>query len=67
MTFNLYCNGTPSVYDIKDVEEQLKRFCCYMVEDLFCCGYPRYFWEAVKIRYLEYCFYVDIEDLYIEN
>ncbi|WP_270444902.1 DUF6075 family protein, partial [Blautia intestinalis] len=26
------------------------------VEDLFCCGYARYFWEAIKIRYPEYCF-----------
>lgn len=64
MAFNLYCNGTPSVYDTEDVEEQLKEFRCYTVEDLFCCGYARYFWEAVKLRYPEYCFYVDMEDLY---
>lgn len=24
MAFNLYCNGTPSVYDIEDAEKQLK-------------------------------------------
>ena len=24
--------------------------------ELFCCGYARYFWEAIKIRYPEYCF-----------
>ena len=62
MAFNLYCNGTPSVYDTEDVEEQLKEFRCYTVENLFCCGYARYFWEAVKIRYSEYCFYPDWED-----
>ena len=36
-------------------------------EDLFCCGYARYFWEAIKIRYPEYCFYKDWEDMYAEN
>lgn len=45
MAFNLYCNGTPSVGDYEAEEE------CYTVEDLFCCGYARYFWEAIKIRY----------------
>ena len=64
MAFNLYCNGTPSVDDSEDTEEQLKECRCYTVEDLFCCGYARYFWEAVKLRYPEYCFYVDMEDLY---
>ena len=52
MAFNLYCNGTPSIYNF---------------EELFCCGYAQYFWEAVKIRYPEYCFYVDWEDSYVEN
>ncbi|MDE6608778.1 MAG: hypothetical protein K2K54_13665 [Lachnospiraceae bacterium] len=56
MAFNLYCNGTPSVYDYENegVEEQLRECRCYTVEDLFCCGYARYFWEAIKIRYPEY-------------
>ena len=26
-----------------------------------------YFWEAIKIRYPEYCFYQDWEDMYAEN
>ena len=39
----------------------------YTVEELFCCGYARYFWEAIKIRYPEYCSYVDWEDMYAEN
>ena len=48
-------------------EDQLKEWQCYTVEDLFCCGYARYFWEAIKIRYPEYCFYKDWEDIYAEN
>jgi hypothetical protein len=67
MAFNLYCNGTPSVGDTEDTDEQLAECRCYTVEDLFCCGYARYFWEAVKIRYPEYCYYQDWEDLYAEN
>lgn len=55
MAFNLYNNGTPSVYDYNDSEEQLKECQRYTVEDLFCCGYAPYFWQAVKIRYPEYC------------
>ncbi len=55
MAFNLYCNGTPSVYDYEDAEKQLSECSCYTVEDLFCCGYAKFFWEAIKIRYPEYC------------
>ena len=55
MAFNLYNNGTPSVYDYNDSGEQLEEFQRYTVEDLFCCGYAPYFWQAVKIRYPEYC------------
>ncbi len=58
MAFNLYCNGTPSVFDITDTEEQLKECQRYTVEELFCCGYARYFWEAVKIRYPHECNYI---------
>ena len=67
MAFNLYCNGTPSVGDYEAEEDQLKECQYYTVEDLFCCGYARYFWEAIKIRYPEYCFYRDWEDMYAEN
>lgn len=56
MTFNLYCNGTPSVYNYEDsdAEGQPSECKCYTVEELFCCGYAKYFWEAIKIRYPEY-------------
>lgn len=69
MAFNLYCNGTPSLlnYDESDLSGQLKEMRCYTVEDLFCCGYARYFWEAIKIRYPEYCFYVDWEAVYVKD
>ena len=53
MAFNLYCNVTPSVGDYEAEEDQLKECQYYTVEDLFCCGYARYFWEAIKIRYGE--------------
>lgn len=56
IAFNLYCNSTPSVFDVKDAESKLRECSCYTVEDLFCCSYAKYFWEAIKIRYPEYCF-----------
>ena len=64
MAFNLYCNGTPSVFDYKKKDDQIRECRSYTVEDLFCCSYARYFWEAIRLRYPEYCFYVDMEDLY---
>ena len=67
MAFNLYCNGTPSVDDYKKHEEQLTECRQYTVEELFCSGYARYFWEAIKIRYPEYCSYVDWEALYVKG
>ena len=54
LAFNLYCNGTPSVYDSEDQNEQLEECSRYTVENLFCCSYAPYFWQAVKIRYPEY-------------
>ena len=67
MAFNLYCDGTPSVFDIEDPEEQLQECSCYSVSDLFCVGYARYFWEAIKIRYPEYCFNQEWEEMYAED
>lgn len=62
MAFNLYCNNTPSIDAHKDAEEQLRECKEYTVEELFSCEYARYFWEAIKIRYPEYCFYRDWEE-----
>ena len=57
MAFNLYCNGTPSVLDYDDAEEQVDECRRYTVEELFCCAYAPYFWQAVQIRYPEYVTY----------
>ena len=51
MAYNLYCNGTPSVLDYDDAEEQVDECRLYTVEELFCCAYAPYFWQAVQIRY----------------
>lgn len=64
MAFNLYCNGTPSVDDYDNKEERLKECMAYTVEDLFCCGSAKYFFEAIKIRYPECCYPVSWEDLF---
>ena len=55
MAYNLYCNGTPSVSDCENSDDQLSECRKYTVEDLFCCGYAPYFWQSVKLRYPEYC------------
>lgn len=55
--FNLYCNDTPSVNDDSEAEEQLRECKQYTVEELFCCAYAPYFWQAVQIRYPEYAVY----------
>ena len=67
MAFNLYCGGTPSVLDLKDADEQLRECKHYTVDELFCCGYAKYFWEAIKVRYPDECYYVDWEDMYAED
>lgn len=43
MAFNLYCNGTPSVDDYTEAEEQLNECRQYAVDDLFCCAYAPFF------------------------
>lgn len=55
LAFNLYTGGVPSVDERSDIELQLKECRRYSVDDIFCCGYAPYFWQAVKIRYPEYC------------
>ena len=57
MAFNLYCNVTPSVNDYSDAEEQLSECKQYTVEEVFCCAYAPYFWQAIQIRYPEYAIY----------
>lgn len=57
LAFNLYCNGTPSVDEDTGLEEQLRECRQYTVEELFCCSYAPYFWQAIQIRYPEYAEY----------
>lgn len=55
MAFDLYNNGTPSVYDYENTNDKLEECRRYTVGHLFCCGYAPFFWQAIKIRYPEYC------------
>ena len=57
MAINLYCNGTPSTEDYKKSEDKLEECKAYTVEDLFCCAYAPFFWQAIQIRYPEYASY----------
>ena len=57
LAFNLYCNGAPTTLDIneKDTRELTREYRAYLPDELFCCSYAPFFWEAIKIRYPEYC------------
>ena len=57
MAINLYCNGTPSVYDYTEHTEQLEECKAYTVEELFCSSYAPFFWQAIQLRYPEYASY----------
>lgn len=57
MAFNLYCNGTPSVDEDTGIEDQLRECRQYTVEELFCCAYAPFLWQAIQIRYPEYAIY----------
>ena len=57
MAFDLYCNATPSVDDYTVAEEQINECRQYTVEELFCCAYAPFFWQAIQIRYPEYATY----------
>lgn len=55
LAFNLYCNNTPSVNDYRKTDDKIKECQMYAVEELFCCSYAPFFWEAIRLRYPEYC------------
>ncbi len=57
MAFNLYCGGTPSINEEDSLEEQVSECSHYVVDELFCCPYAPFFWQAVQIRYPEYAVY----------
>ena len=64
IAFNLYTDGIPTTDEYNDTEAQITETRLYSVSDIFCTGYARYFWEAIKIRYPDYCFYMDWEDMF---
>ena len=56
LAFNLYCSCAPSIYDYEDNPEgQLQEYARYTVDELFCSDNARYFWQAIQLRYPEYC------------
>ena len=57
MAFSLYCNGTPSVDEDMEIEEQIQECKQYTAEELFCCAYAPFFLQAIQIRYPEYATY----------
>lgn len=55
LAFNLYTNRTISVNGFTKAEEQLLECQKYSVDDIFCCAYAKYFWQAIQIKYPCYC------------
>ena len=54
LAFNLYTDRTVSVYDYDNQNDRLEECGRYNVAEIMCCGYVKYFLEAVKIRYAGY-------------
>jgi hypothetical protein len=52
LAFNLW-NGMTC--DSHDDFKDSKISSYYAVDEIFCCGYAPYFYEAIKLRYPEYC------------
>jgi hypothetical protein len=57
MAMNLYCNRMPSVDEYRKNDDKIAECGLYSVEEIFCCAYAPYFWQAVQIRYPEYATY----------
>lgn len=56
LAINLYTNSIPTVDEEEySIEAQVNEARQYAVDNLFCCSYAPYFWQAIKIRYPEYC------------
>lgn len=51
MAFSLW-NGC--MYDSEENLEKNEKSNYYNINEIFCCSYAPYFWEAIKIRYPEY-------------
>ena len=50
-------NNYLAFYRISETEKQVNECRQYTVEDLFCCAYAPFFWQAIQIRYPEYATY----------
>ena len=55
LAFNLYTNGMPIADEKMDTEERLSESAKYAVDEIFCSADAKYFWQAIKFRYPEYC------------
>lgn len=55
LAFHLYNDGTSSVFQYEGAEEQMEELRRYLITELFCCGYAPYFWQAIRLRFPEYC------------
>lgn len=55
IAFNLYNDGIPSLYNYDEESEQLQECGRYTIAKIFSCKYAKYFLEAIRIRYPEYC------------
>lgn len=51
MAFNLYCNCAPSTDEYSDNDQKECEYAKYLPDELFCCSYAPFFWQAIKIRY----------------
>lgn len=51
LLMNLW-NGTCSEFPYAEEVEISPSFA---VDEIFCCGYAPYYWEAIKLRFPEYC------------
>ena len=54
LAMNLYCGGNPSKYAYDDDDDIRNEIFHYNVDEIFCCSYAPYFFQAIKLRYPEY-------------
>ena len=56
LAFNLWSglHTDGETYTDEDGDERELPSRCYAVDEIFCCVYAPYFWEAIKLRYPEY-------------
>ena len=46
-----------TAFGAENKKEQVNECRQYTVEDLFCCAYAPFFWQAIQMRYPEYATY----------